>query len=383
MNRRRKKESGMVISIHRPTKAIIDLKAIKENIEKEVARLPEATDLFAVVKANGYGHGAVETATVALEGGATGFCVATVDEGIELREAGFSEPILLLGIVPVADIPLLSHYDLSFPVSTNEWLQEAAAFLQSQPITNPLKVHLKVDTGMGRIGFISNAELLEAAQWLQQQSMFVWEGIFTHFATADQADDTYWQQQNQRFQAALTCLPELPRYVHAGNSATALWHAEAVGNMVRYGIAMYGLNPSGTALPSAYPLKPALSLVSELVQVKLLEKGAGIGYGETYITPQAEWIGTVPIGYADGWLRKMQGFSVLVAGEYCEIVGRVCMDQLMIRLPRPFATGTKVTLIGEDNGQSITMQQVAEQLDTIHYEVACTLSARVPREYKS
>ncbi len=373
----------MVVSIHRPTKAIIDLKAIKENVENEVARLPKATDLFAVVKANGYGHGAIETATAALEGGASGFCVATVDEGIELREAGFSEPILVLGIVSVADIGLLSYYNLSFPVSTNEWLQEAAAFLQKNPVTNPLKVHLKVDTGMGRIGFISNEELLSAVKWLQEQSLFTWEGVFTHFATADQADDTYWQEQNQRFQTALACLPELPRYVHAGNSATALWHAEAVGNMVRYGIAMYGLNPSGTALPETYPLKPALSLVSELVQVKLLEKGAGIGYGETYITPQAEWIGTVPIGYADGWLRKMQGFSLLVAGEYCEIVGRVCMDQLMIRLPRSFPEGTKVTLIGEDNGQCITMQKVAEQLETIHYEVACTLSARVPREYKS
>jgi alanine racemase len=383
-NCQRKKERGMVVSIHRPTKAIIDLKAIKENVKNEVARLPEATDLFAVVKANGYGHGAVETAKAALQGGATGFCVATIDEGIELREAGFKEPILLLGIVSVTDSTLLSQYNLSFPVSTIEWLQEALTFLQEHSVTQPLRVHLKVDTGMGRIGFISNEELLAAVAFLQEHhATFEWEGIFTHFATADQTDDTYWQEQNQRFQETVASLPELPRYVHAGNSATALWHAEGIGNMVRYGIAMYGLNPSGTALPETYPLQPALSLISELVQVKLLEKGAGIGYGETYITPQAEWIGTVPIGYADGWLRKMQGFSVLVAGEYCEIVGRVCMDQLMIRLPKEFPTGTKVTLIGNDQDQVITMQDVAEQLDTIHYEVACTLSARVPREYKS
>jgi len=378
-----KKESNMVVARHRPTKAIIDTAAITENIQNERKRLANDTALFAVVKANGYGHGAVKTAQAAIAGGAAGFCVATIDEGIELREAGIAAPILLLGVVAVTDIALLATYDFSFPVASQEWLSDAEHYLSDMSLPRPLRAHIKVDTGMGRIGFLDAQAVAHAASWLDQHPAFEWEGIFTHFSTADQADTVYWQQQHLFFQEVLTALPHLPTYIHTGNSATALWHEQAVGNMIRYGIAMYGLNPSGHALEAPIPLKPALSLVSTLIQVKLLEKGAGIGYGETYITPQQEWIGTVPIGYADGWLRKMQGFSVLVEGVYCEIVGRVCMDQLMIRLPQAFPVGTTVTLIGENNGERITMQDVADQLGTIHYEVACTLSARVPREYKS
>lgn len=373
----------MVVARHRPTKAIIDTAAITENIKNERSRLGQDTALFAVVKANGYGHGALETAQAAAKGGAAGFCVATIDEGIELREAGIHAPILLLGVVGVQDIPLLASYDFSFPVASQAWLQEAENYLAEVSLERPLKAHIKVDTGMGRIGFLDAKAVAEAAKWLDQHTAFEWEGIFTHFSTADQADTAYWQQQHLFFQEVLSTLPHLPRYVHTSNSATALWHEQAVGNMIRYGVAMYGLNPSGHDLEAPISLKPALSLVSALIQVKLLEKGSGISYGETYITPQQEWIGTVPIGYADGWLRKMQGFSVLVEGEYCEIVGRVCMDQLMIRLPREISVGTKVTLIGENHGKCITMQDVADRLDTIHYEVACTLSARIPREYKS
>lgn len=145
---------------------------------------------------------------------------------------------------------------------------------------------------------------------------------------------------------------------------------------------MYGLNPSGGELDLPYPLKPAMQLVSALVQTKQLHPGEMIGYGATYTAKETEWIGTVPIGYADGWLRKMQGTQVLVDGQFCEIIGRVCMDQLMIRLPRKYELGEKVTLIGEDQGKSITMQQIADHLETIHYEIACTLSERIPREYQ-
>lgn len=371
----------MVVSYHRSTQAIIHTDAITENVANEVHRLPKNRELFAVVKANGYGHGAIETAKAAKKGGATGFCVATIDEGIELREAGFTEPILILGIVEVNYLALVSDYDLAFPVGTLEWLEEAEKRLIEFPVKNPLKIHIKVDTGMGRIGFLNSNEVLQAVEAIQQNPQMDWEGIFTHFSTADQADDRYFQMQNQRFKDALKVLPHLPRYVHVSNSATALWHDEPIGNMIRFGVAMYGLNPSGHELKESYPLKPALELTSELIQVKRLEKGEGIGYGETYITPKAEWIGTVPIGYADGWLRKMQGFSVLVEGEFCEIVGRVCMDQFMIRLPHAVKTGTKVTLIGSNQQKTITMQDIADHLETIHYEVACTISQRVPRKY--
>ncbi len=371
----------MVESLHRPTRIIVHNEAIRQNIKHEIERMPQGRELFAVVKANGYGHGAVATAKAAISGGAAGFCVATVDEGIELREAGFTEPIVILGVVEVADLSLVAEWQLAFPVASRQWLQKARAYLAEISVAAPLAVHLKVDSGMGRIGFRSKQEVLAALAEIDAEAQMNFEGIFTHFATADEADTAYYDEQNHRFNEILQALPRMPRYVHVSNSATALWHDQPVGNMIRFGVALYGLNPSGHALAESYPLIPALELVSRLVQVKYLEAGEGIGYGETYITEQGEWIGTVPIGYADGWIRKMQGFKVLVAGQFCEIVGRVCMDQIMIRLPKEFAEGTPVTLIGKNGGQEITLQDVADQQETIHYEAACLLSSRIPREY--
>lgn len=371
----------MVIAWHRPTKAIVHKQAITENVANEIARL-NGKELFAVVKADGYGHGAIETAEAAKKGGASGFCVATLDEGIELREAGFTQPILVLNMVPIDALTLAVIHDLSITAGIKEWLEAAATYIAERHLEYLLKLHLKVDTGMGRIGFLNSAEVNEAVEIIQDSPNLEWEGIYTHFSTADQADTTYWEQQNQKFSEIIESLPTLPRYVHSSNSATALWHEKATGNMIRYGVAMYGLNPSGHALAEVYPLQPALELVSELIQVKELPAGEGVGYGKTYTTSASEWIGTVPIGYADGWLRKMQGFSLLVEGNYCEIIGRVCMDQLMIRLPYQMPVGTKVTLIGENQQAKITMQDVADQLGTIHYEVACVLEHRIPREYQ-
>ena len=372
----------MAVGWHRPTKLVIDTQAIKENVWNEVKRMPQGTELFAVVKANGYGHGAVQTAKAAIQGGATGFCVAILDEAIELREAGITEPILILSVVDVSYIELLLKYDLSVTVASQEWLEQAIEQLNGIKTQTSLKIHIKVDTGMGRIGFTTPTAVKQIVELVKTTQMLLWEGLFTHFSTADEKDDSYFKKQTNRFQDVLSVLSGLPKYVHVSNSATALWHPDNVGNMIRFGIAMYGLNPSGTALPEVYPLKPALSLVSNLIQVKELSAGEGIGYGNTYTTAENQWIGTIPIGYADGWLRHLQGFSVLVNGERCEIVGRICMDQCMIRLPKEMAVGTQVTLIGHDHGETITMQMVADKLKTIHYEVACTFSDRMPREYK-
>ncbi|MBO0439951.1 alanine racemase [Candidatus Enterococcus ikei] len=372
----------MVVGWHRPTKLVIDTQAIKENVYNEVKRMPQGTELFAVVKANGYGHGAVQTAKAAIEGGATGFCVAILDEAIELREAGITEPILILSVVDVSYIDLLLQYDLSVTVATQEWLEQAIERLNHIETQSPLKIHIKVDTGMGRIGFTTPETVKQAVKLTQATKTLIWEGLFTHFSTADEKDTRYFEKQSDRFQAVLSALFELPKYVHVSNSATALWHPDNPGNMIRFGIAMYGLNPSGHELSEVYPLKPALSLVSKLIHVKELSPGEGIGYGNTYTTTESEWIGTIPIGYADGWLRHLQGFSVLVNGKKCEIVGRICMDQCMIRLSEKVAVGTQVTMIGHDHGENITMQMVADKLETIHYEVACTFSERMPREYK-
>lgn len=370
----------MTIGWHRPTRAVVRLQAITNNVAQEVARLTDDTELFAVVKADGYGHGAIATAQAAVKGGATGFCVALLDEAIELRQAGFMEPILILSVVAPVYAPLLIEYDLAVTVASCAWLAEAEQYLE-EPVSNALRVHLKVDTGMGRIGFTTLAELEQAIAYLRASAFLNWEGLFTHFATADAADQKHYLLQVERFQQLLTALPELPRYIHTSNSAAALWH-QPLGNMIRFGVAMYGLNPSGTALAETYSLEPALSLESQLIQVKQVAKGETIGYGATYVAQKDEWIGTLPIGYADGWLRNMQGFSVLVNGQFCEIVGRVCMDQCMIRLPADIQVGTKVTLIGTNGSHTILMQDVADFQGTIHYEVACTLSHRIPRIYR-
>ena len=370
----------MVVSYHRPTRVVVDLAAIKKNVQQEVAHQNGARDVFAVVKANGYGHGAVPVAKAALAGGATGFCVATLDEGIALRENGLTEPILVLGIVEVDWLRLVLKYQLAIPVATLSWIAAAKKFYLENQLEGEIALHLTVDTGMGRIGFQSVDEVLRAVEQIDAFDGFLFEGIFTHFATADELDETYFEKQNQRFGQFVEQLPRRPRYVHGSNSATSLWHQDP-GNLVRLGIAMYGQNPSGGALAETYPLQAAMALESALVQVKEVPAGEGIGYGKTYETTSSEWIATVPIGYADGFVRGMQGFKVLVEGHYCEIVGRVCMDQLMIRLPKAFPVGTKVTLIGKNQEQEITMQEVADYLDTIHYEVICLLSDRIPRVY--
>lgn len=370
----------MVVSNHRPTRVVVDLAAIKANVQQEVQKQQGKRDVFAVVKANGYGHGAVPVAKAALAGGAAGFCVATLDEGIALRENGLTAPILVMGIVEVAWLPLILQYDLAIPVATSLWIEEACAFYQEHQLTGDIAVHVTFDTGMGRIGFQTIEEVLAAMQQLEQTTGFFVEGLFTHFATADDVDFTYFERQNERFKQVIAQLPYRPRYIHGSNSAAAMWH-EDQGNLIRLGIGMYGHNPSGGALTNPYPLQPALSLESALVQVKQVPAGEGIGYGKTYETTATEWIGTVPIGYADGYVRRMQGFKVLVEGQACEIVGRVCMDQLMVRLPKAFPVGTKVTLIGKNQGNEITLQEVADYLGTIHYEVICLLSDRIPRDY--
>ena len=233
---------------------------------------------------------------------------------------------------------------------------------------------------MGRIGFRDASEAQEAQFLLQEHGAYV-EGIFTHFATADEQSEAYFDQQLKCFKAILAEFKNLPELIHASNSATTLWHAETIFNAVRMGDSMYGLNPSGQVLELPYELKPALTLESAIVHVKKVPAGACMGYGATYQADSEQVIATLPIGYADGWTRDMQNFSVLVDGQLCPIVGRVSMDQITVRLPKLYPLGTKVTLIGSNGDKEITATDVAVYRGTINYEVVCLLSDRVPREY--
>lgn len=258
-----------------------------------------------------------------------------------------------------------------------EWLElakkESVDFSQ-------LHVHVKVDSGMGRIGVRSLAEANQLISILSDMGVQL-DGIFTHFATADESDHAMFDKQLTFFKQLVEQLDKRPALVHASNSATSLWHSETIFNAIRLGIVIYGLNPSGNSLSLPCPLKEALSLESRLVHVKQIQAGDSVGYGASYVAAEPEYVGTLPIGYADGWTRNMQGFKVLVEGERCDIIGRVSMDQLTIRLPKAYPIGTKVTLIGQQGKQVITATDVADYRGTINYEVLCLLSDRIPREY--
>ncbi|KRM09750.1 alanine racemase [Paucilactobacillus suebicus] len=367
----------MVVGTNRPTKLIIDRQAIKNNIVNQQAKLNDGTEIFAVVKANAYGHGLVGTAYTALSAGATGLCVAILDEGLELRRAGITEPILVLGITEPEQAALAIENDISLTVGSLEWFKR---YREIQSNGDVLKVHIALDTGMGRIGFRDTDELSKALNVVQGED-FNFEGIFTHFATADEQNHDYFIHQYDQWKKLISVVNPLPKYVHVSNSATGLWHTNIAGNMVRMGISLYGLNPSGKVLTPTMNLQPALSLVSHLDFVKQLHKGESVSYGATYQAAKNEWIGTIPLGYADGYPRAMQGFHVIIDGGFCEIVGRVCMDQLMIRLPRKLNIGTKVTLIGNDGDKSISATDIADYVGTINYEILTGLSDRIVRKY--
>ncbi|UQS87054.1 alanine racemase [Nicoliella spurrieriana] len=375
----------MITGVHRNAKLVINKQALYHNINSESSRLDAGTELFMVVKADGYGHGAVQVAKVAKAAGATGFCVAILDEALELREAGLMEPILVLGVIRPKDALIAATYNISTTLPSNEWLQATVAELAHHPDASKLNVHIALDTGMGRIGFQTVASMKTAlALAASNEQLINIEGVFTHFSTADsnQIEATnYFHTQVGRFNQFMAALPTRPRYVHVSNSATSLWHQECNGNMIRFGVAGYGLNPSGTEVKPPYELQPALSLETEVVHCKLVPAGRSIGYGATYTTTKDEWIATLPIGYADGYVRALHDFHVLVDGQFCPIVGRICMDQFMIKLPKQVGIGTKVTLIGKNGQNEISLESIAEKCGTIHYEVACLFQNRLPRVY--
>lgn len=363
----------MKASLRRPTYIEVSLENIKENIQAVMQALPAETAVFSVLKANAYGHG-VERIAPFLEPEVDGFCVSNLDEALELRSLGIEKEILVLGSIPLEFISEAIAHDIAVAVTTQEWIDSLRDAVG-------LKVHLKIDSGMGRVGVRGLSAVEEALLALETKGVIV-EGLFTHFATADQTDVAQFQEQMQEFQSILSALPVLPKWLHASNSAASIWHKEAAFTMVRLGDVQFGLNPSGRVLESPLSLKAALSLSSALVQVKTLSTNQSIGYGATYVTQSEEIIGTVPIGYADGLTRNMQGFSVLVDGHLCPIVGRVSMDQITIRLPKVYPLGTQVVLIGQDQGKGISVQDWADYRETINYEIVCLLSDRIPRFYK-
>ncbi|WP_026563210.1 alanine racemase [Bacillus sp. UNC41MFS5] len=365
---------------YRDTWAEVDLDCITANVASIKKQLPQEVKVIAVVKANAYGHGDVQVAKTALEAGAAYLAVAFMDEAIALRNKGITAPILVLGASRPEDIQVAAKFDITLTVFQKEWLEKALQYVKAD---DQISFHIKVDTGMGRIGVRSVPELTALEQMISEHSPFHLEGIFTHFATADELDETYMYQQLNLFESMVTALKQKPKYVHSSNSAATLRFPKTYFNAVRIGIAMYGLTPSlemEDKIP--FQLKEAFSLRTRLVYVKKMPKGEKLSYGATYETDDEEWIGTIPVGYADGWIRKLQGQEVLVEGARVPIVGRICMDQCMVRLPNQMPIGTPVTLIGVQENQFISINEIAKKLETINYEVPCIITSRVPRLYK-
>lgn len=368
-------------SIHyRPTRVTVNLEAIKTNIENLIQHVGNSTSVIAVVKANGYGHGDVEVAIAAFEAGVKMVSVATPDEAVRLRMEGVSGDILVMGPSPTSFAAKAAELDIIITVSSVEWLQSTLDY--SERFVKPLKIHVKIDSGMGRIGLRDVAALQSIISILKDSEDVELDGIFTHFSCADEGNQDRTAKQFAVFMELVQTLPVKPRLVHASNSAAALLYPEYGMDAVRFGISLYGIASSeyvGEKLP--FPLERSLQIESELVHIKYVEAGTPISYGGTYKATENEWIGTIPIGYADGLRRGLRGQEVLIGGERMPLVGTICMDQCMVKLSREMPMGEKVTLIGRQGPAEVTMEEWAERLDTIPYEIAVSIAERIPRIY--
>jgi alanine racemase len=357
----------------------IDLGAICGNIQqlKQLCGVP----VMAVVKARGYGHGLVETALAAEKAGSPWCGVARLEEAVELRKGGYRQRILVLGYTSPLRVPEAMAHHISLTVYDLEMARGYAA--QAQNCQGCLPLHVKFDTGMGRLGLPPEGGI-EFLRWLSQQPGLKLEGVYTHFARADEpaVPTTGWQLK--RFVELINGVEAAglrPEWVHACNSAGALCYPAARFDLVRIGIAIYGLNPSPeVTLPAG--MRPALTWKTRLTSLKVLPTGHGVSYGHRYFTVQDERIGVIAAGYADG-LRRMAGNIALVGGQRVPVVGSVCMDQCMLQLTHlPDARiGDEAVLIGSQGSESIRADDLARNWGTINYEVVCGLDDRLPRVY--
>jgi alanine racemase len=370
---------------HRPVWAEIDLDAVRANV-RTLADLARPAALMAVVKADGYGHGAVPVARAALDAGASWLGVALVEEGAELRAAGIDAPVLVLSEPPPDAAPAVVALGLT-PVAYTPAGIEALAKAVADSGAQPLPVHLKVDTGMHRVGCTVD-EALALAESISARTELRLEGVLTHLAVADEPDNPYTGEQLDRFDGVLDALRAAGvRFdlVHAANSAGLLSFGDrARFDLVRSGIAVYGVPPA-PALADRVALRPAMALKARVSHVKRLPAGARLSYGLRYSMPRDGTVATVPVGYADGVPRALSstGGEVLVSGARRPIAGTVTMDQLMVDVgDAPVEVGDEVALLGRDGDAEITADDWAGRLGTVGYEIVCGIGGRVPRTYR-
>lgn len=364
--------------------ANIDLDAIYRNVSELKRQLNEETGVIAVIKADGYGHGAVYVAK-AVDELVFGYAVATIDEAVNLRKNGIVKPIIILGYTSSVDYERLIDYDITatvFDYVTAKRINDVAKQKDKKA-----KCHIKIDTGMRRIGFYPNNESVEQIIKIKALEYVDAEGIFMHFASADDCDKTFANKQLTLFNDFLETLKKLGisfKYRHCANSAAMIDMPETSLELVRAGIAMYGMYPSPWVNKRRVMLFPALSLKSHVVMVKDVEQGEGISYSGTYVTEKLTRVATIPVGYGDGYPRALSSKGyVLINGKKAAILGRVCMDQMMVDVTdiEGVSEGTCVTLVGCDGDECITVEEISELSGSFNYEFVCNLGKRIPRCY--
>lgn len=360
----------------------VDLSAIASNVKAIKKLIGSKVSLLAVVKANAYGHGAVEVARIALRHGAIMLGVATLEEGIELRKAGIDASILLLGPTPVEFNRLLFYrleptlYDLETAVRLSDYLKKRK---------RSLKVHLKLDTGMGRLG-VSAKEAMEFVHKVAKLPHLEMTSLYSHLATAEEEEEGFAEEQHRRYQSFLKQLGDLKKrisYTHIANSAATLGKPVMHENLVRAGLALYGLYPH-PYLKKKVDLKPALSVKSRISFIKTVPVGTSISYGRNFTARKETQVATLSIGYADGLPRSFSNnFSVLVRGQWAPIIGNITMDQCMADISdvKDAKIGDEVVLLGIQGSRQITAEDWAKKLNTINYEVVCSFKARLPRVF--
>lgn len=368
----------------RPVWAEINLNNLENNI-KEIKKKVGDKEIIATVKANAYGHGAVDVAPVLLKNGATRLAVAVITEALELRNAKINAPIIILGYTPL---------DFSKEIITNEIEQtiysyEYAKSLSDEAIklNSKAKVHIALDTGMGRIGFLPNEESIKDIKKIFKLPGIKVEGIFTHFSTSDEADKGYSMMQYEKFKYVCNAIEETGIKIplkHVSNSAAIIDLEETYLDAVRPGIILYGYYPSEEVKKDLIKIKPVLSLKAKISNLKTLHKDMYISYGRIFKTARESKIGTLPIGYADGYSRSLtEKAKVIINGKLVPVVGKICMDQCMIDLTdvENVKLGDEVILLGEDSNIKMDADDIANLIGTISYEVLCMIKNRVPRVY--
>lgn len=372
---------------YRRVHADIDLDAVLFNFDQMSKHIPEGTKIMAVVKADAYGHGAVPIAEL-LEpyDYLWGYATATIDEAIELRKAGIKKPILILGYTFPECYDLIVKYDIRQTVFQLDMAEE----LSKEAVRQNKKayIHVKLDTGMGRIGYQTTEEAVRETSVMKGLPMLEMEGVFTHFANADTASQEFTLKQLEKFRGMVKAMEDAGVHFsmkHCANSAAIIELSDEKFELVRAGIISYGMWPSDEVKKDVVSLKPILSLKSHVVYVKEVEPGTPVSYGSTWVAQERRKIATIPVGYADGYPRSLSNKGyVLIKGHEAPITGRVCMDQLMVdvtEIPEEIHIGDRVTLIGQDGDLTITAEELGDLSGRFNYELLCDLGNRIPKIY--